>query len=138
MLGRLRNEEGFWSIIGVLLACAVIAVLVVILFGSNSKIGMEGRIKEAAKEGDVKVKPGQSTVGAVMDTGKATACQSNLRQIRMYLQMEQQENGQYPAALEANKVGSGQILVCPQTLKAYAYDPNTGKVSCTTPGHESF
>jgi len=30
------------------------------------------------------------------------------------------------------------VMKCPVSGKPYVYDPKTGKVHCTTPGHEGF
>jgi hypothetical protein len=139
-LNRLRNKQGFWTLIGILLAAAIIVVLVVVMFGPNSKIGPEGRLKQASEESglDVQTQPGQSMVGAVRDTGKEPVCRNNLQQIRAYLTIEQTQNDQYPATLEDRKIGSGSILNCPVSNQPYSYDPGSGRVQCTTPGHEGF
>lgn len=137
---RLRSEQGFWTLIGILLAAAIIIVLVVVMYGPNSKISPEGRLNQASEESGLEVQthPGQSTVGAVSDKGKEPVCRNNLQQIRAYLTMEQTQNDQYPANLDARKIGSGSIPNCPVSNQPYSYDPATGIVRCTTPGHEGF
>jgi len=137
----LRNEKGQWTLIGLVLAAAIIVALVVVLYGgAGGKLSPRSRLEQAEKETGTKVevKPGQSVVGAVRDKSMDPVCQSNLRQIRAYLQMSQASDGQYPPTLEARKIGSGSILVCPLSKQPYSYDPSTGTVRCTTPGHEAF
>jgi prepilin-type N-terminal cleavage/methylation domain-containing protein len=76
----------------------------------------------------------QTTPKAAMSKAQGTACASNLQQQRAYLQMQYTDAEQYPAGLETQ----GGIDKCPDTGTAYSYDPQTGKVWCTTPGHEGF
>lgn len=138
---RLRNERGYWSLIGLLLGAGIVfAILYFTLFAPGSKLSLENRLKQSAQEGDIQVKPGQTTLGAVMDKSKDPVCQSNLKQIRSWIQMEQAENGQFPAALDAKKMGSGtgEILNCPLSNQPYTFNPSNGSVKCTTQGHETF
>lgn len=74
----------------------------------------------------------QTTPGAAMEKAQGVACSSNLQQQRAYIQMQVTETEQFPAALETQ----GGIDRCPDTGQPYVYDPQTGAVSCTTPGHE--
>lgn len=76
----------------------------------------------------------QTTPGAAMSKAQGTACSSNLQQQRAYIQMQVTDTEQFPAGLETQ----GGIDRCPDSGQPYAYDPQTGAVSCTTPGHERF
>jgi hypothetical protein len=43
----------------------------------------------------------------------------------------------YPASL--NELGlPASMLVCPVSQQPYQYDPTTGQVRCTTPGHTRY
>lgn len=137
---RLSNESGQWTLIGILLAMAIIVVLVLVLFARDSAISPESRLEQAAEESgvEVQVQPGQTGVGAVMDKSKEPICRSNLQQIRLHVQIVQGQSGQFPPMLDERKVGAGSILACPVSGQQYSYDPATGVVKCATPGHEQF
>jgi hypothetical protein len=134
MLSRLRDESGQWTLIGTMVAIAVgFFILFVVLLPRLTP----GR--QAEKEGLVKPKEGQTVIGASIDKAKQTACSSNLRQIRMAIDYYKAENGQPPPSLQALKLPtSGTFYTCPATGLPYHYDPNSGTVSCPTPGHQGF
>jgi hypothetical protein len=50
--------------------------------------------------------------------------------------MDMDGGGGPPATL--NKGATAAICKCPVSGQPYSYDPQTGKVWCTTPGHEKF
>jgi hypothetical protein len=134
MFSRLRNENGNFTLVGLLAAVAVIMVLVfvVLLPKLNST-------DKAVKEGLVKPKDGQTIYGASLDKAKETECSSNLRQIRMQISAEktQSENGELPPTLDAMKI-SKSIQSCPVSKQPYVYNPTAGTVQCPTPGHEKL
>lgn len=75
------------------------------------------------------------------ERAQSVACQNNLQQIRYAITMYSQTNERPPATLaEAAQSGglSESMLKCDVSGKPYNYDPNTGKVWCTTPGHERY
>lgn len=135
MFSVLRNERGSWTLIGLLVSIAIIAVLfAVVIF---PRISPEGRTKEqAAKEGLIKPKEGQTVLGASIDKGKETACMSNLRGIRQMIDYTKASEESLPASLRDMKLGSAGL--CPVTSQPYQYDPATGQARCTTPGHEGL
>jgi len=62
----------------------------------------------------------------------------NLRELRMMIQMATDDrNGVFPSSL-TDVPDSIKVRTCPIGGQDYNYDPSTGKVSCTTPGHEGF
>lgn len=75
-----------------------------------------------------------STPKAALDKAHGIECANNLNQARQLVQMEVADSGQYPAQLDPE---SG-VTRCPVSGQPYSYDPQTGRVWCTTPGHESF
>jgi len=77
---------------------------------------------------------GPSTPKAAIDKARGIECRNNLNQLRMLVQMGISESGQPPAQLDP----STGIGACPISGQPYSYDPQTGRVWCTTPGHESF
>jgi len=135
VLSQLRNRRGSWTLIGLLAATAIVAVVMaVVVFG---RLGPEGRTRqEAVNEGLVQPKEGQTVLGAAVDKSKQTACMTNLRQIRQMIEYQKAESGQPPATLQDLRLGSAGN--CPQTGQPYQYDPTTGSVRCATPGHEGL
>ncbi|HUV03717.1 MAG TPA: type II secretion system protein [Armatimonadota bacterium] len=81
------------------------------------------------------------TARAPKERAEAVDCMNNLRQIRSAIEMYQQANAEKPptslAALESSGVSSS-MTKCSVSGTAYIYDPASGRVSCTTPGHERF
>jgi len=64
-------------------------------------------------------------------------CRNNLNQIRTALQMRQGAEEGLPATLKELGLPDN-LLVCPVSGQPYQYDPNTGTVKCSTPGHMSY
>lgn len=71
-----------------------------------------------------------------IEKAKMVECANNLRQLRQLIEMEVMETGEYPRHFNPGEQGS--IGRCPVTGKPYVYDPKTGTIHCTTPGHESL
>jgi hypothetical protein len=112
------------TLVSVLVALAIIAILAVLLIGGIGKRGGKG-------SGQPKTTP-----GAAMSKARGVQCKSNLELLRSLILDKEVEEGHYPAALRDG--GPGSVTRCPQTDKPYSYDPQTGKVWCTTPGHENW
>jgi len=113
------RRSGF-VLVELLIVVLIIGVLAGLYFGT--------RHKSADGTG------GKSTPKAAIDKGHGVECASNLNQLRADLQMRLMEDEHYPAALDANS----SLSRCPVSQKPYGYDPRTGRVWCTTPGHETF
>lgn len=77
---------------------------------------------------------GRSIPKAATDKARDIECANNLKQLRALLEMTNADAGRYPAALNPRSAMSR----CPVSDKPYSYDPRTGRVWCTTPGHETF
>lgn len=75
-----------------------------------------------------------STPKAAMDKARSVECAANLQQLRALMQMRQVEGAEHPAALDPTSA----MARCPVSDKPYSYDARTGRVWCTTPGHETF
>ena len=97
----------------------IIAILAVVYLGLTKRGGAGGEA---------------STPKAAIDKARSVECANNLHQLRAMIEMKVAEDGTYPAALNPAS-GMGQ---CPLTGKPYSYDPQTGRVWCTTPGHETL
>lgn len=131
MFSTLGNERGNWTLVGLLAAVGIGFALMFFVLLPQIQQGSGGR---ARKEGLVNHKEGQTVVGASIDKGKETQCMSNLRQIRMILESTKMQGEQLPASMQDMKLGSTGM--CPVSGQLYQYNPNTGQVKCTTPGHE--
>lgn len=126
------------SLIGLVISVAVILILMLLVLHGIGGKGGEGLVP-GSKE--LNRQPGESIPQAAANRAKGVQCQSNLRQIRLALQMALQgEEGRPPASL-ADLSAQGvtpDITRCPVSGQPYSYDPASGKVWCTTPGHEQF
>lgn len=81
----------------------------------------------------------QSIPGKAVRKAVSMECQENLRQLRMMIDSDrfETEDGGYPQTLESMQ-GAASIDKCPVSGKPYDYNPETGQVHCTTPGHEKY
>lgn len=78
----------------------------------------------------------QSIPGKALAKAESVSCQSQLQQCRQSIRMDMDQGAPAPATLD--KGATASICKCPITGQAYSYDPQTGKVWCTTAGHEKF
>lgn len=129
MFSRFKNQNGNWTLVGLLVGVAIIGILFYVLLGP-----MSSKNSQAVKQGLVTPKQGQTVVGASLDKGKETECMSNLRQIRILIDSAKGSGEQPPASIQDMKLGSAGL--CPVSNQPYQYDAAAGTVKCTTPGHE--
>lgn len=122
MLGRRAAAGKGFVLIEILIVIAIIALVVVGYYGLSGKSNGE----------DGGEKP--STPKQAIDRGKLVECAANLRNLRAEIEMFQIENGRYPEKFNPSGAGS----TCPVSGKPYVYDPQTGRIYCTTPGHEQL
>lgn len=106
-----------------LIELVVVVAIIALLAGAYL-----GLMKRGAKEG------GKSIPKAAIDKSRSVECAAYLRQMRALLEMRMAEDGQYPPQLDTS-VGMDK---CPLSAKPYSYDPQTGRVQCTEPGHETL
>ncbi len=107
----------------------LLLVVAIILLVAGAYYGLSR--KSADGEGRATTTPGQA-----VEAAKSVECANNLRQLRMLVQSEASLEGEYPSRLNAENGGS--FTHCPVSGKPYSYDPRTGRVWCTTAGHESL
>jgi type II secretory pathway pseudopilin PulG len=136
----LRNEGGNWTLIGLLVALGVMGVMiyfVVIPFASPKRAS---QVQKDLKAAGVSTGNAKTVYGAAMNAAKGTACKSQLAQIRTAIAQYRMEDGgnKNPSSLSVLKLGSGTFTQCPESKQPYSYDPTTGTVKCTTPGHEAY
>lgn len=118
-----RGRSGF-VLVEILLVIAIIALLVVGYYGLSGRGDGEGEAGVNAV----------STPGRAIERGRLVECASNLRNLRGEIEIFYAENGRYPEKFNP----SGSVGSCPVSGKPYVYEPQTGRIYCTTPGHEQL
>lgn len=78
----------------------------------------------------------QSIPGKALAKAETTVCQNNLQQCRQSIRMDMDQGAAAPQSLD--KGATASVSKCPITGKPYSYDRQTGKVWCTTAGHEKY
>ena len=111
------------TLIGMLAAIAIILILATIFLWPGGKDGDKGK--------------GKSMPAQVKERAESVECQSNVRQIRMGVQMNTMAGEPAPKSLAELKYPA-EVLQCPVGHQPYKYDPQTGQVQCVYPGHEKY
>jgi prepilin-type N-terminal cleavage/methylation domain-containing protein len=114
-------RRGGFALIELLVVVAIIAILAV------GYVGFRGK----GKRGGLETIPGKA-----IQQAESVECKSNLNQIRQMIQMDAADAEQYPARIDQGVTAS--ISKCPVSGQPYPYDPKTGRVWCTTQGHEKY
>lgn len=118
-------EGGFFTLIGLLLAMVIIAILFAMYAGSPGGGGAPGA-------GGSPI----TTLGGAKGRAQDVLCQNNLQQLRYAISIHQSNTGAPPPSLESLR---SQIpLTCPVGGEPYQYDPRSGSVRCVHPGHGDF
>lgn len=126
----MRRLESGRSVIGVLVGMAVLIGVSAVFFMG----GIPGLDKtEARKDGQ-----GETVVGRAMLRAEDAVCDTNLKQIRQAIQI-QTDPVEETRPQNLGEMGLGEkIITCPISNQPYQYDPTTGTVKCTHPGHEKY
>jgi len=106
----------------------LVVVIIALVAGAYYGLGRKGSEEETGRA--------TTTPGQAIEAAKGAQCAENLRQLRMLMQAEQSIEGDNPR--QFNPEQGGALTHCPVSGKAYQYDPATGRIWCTTPGHENF
>jgi len=104
----------------------LLVVLAIILILAGSYLGFRG--KGGKQEKSIPAKS--------IEKAESVGCQSNLSQIRQSIQMDTAGGEAPPQRLDTGVTAS--ISKCPVSGQPYSYDPQSGRVWCTTPGHEKY
>lgn len=121
--------------IGVMAAAVILLVLVVVfMFRGVPGLGANGANGTSPRKDHL----GTTTPGLVKADAEDVVCRNNLEQIRDAIKVQQamDPDGANPASLNDLHLPA-EMLKCPLG-GTYAYDPKTGTVHCTHPGHEKF
>lgn len=133
MLLRVRRESGQVGLLALVVGVALIAIIAAVVW---TKMGHQQRAQQPMPlPTTARTVPGQA-----LEQGSAVECISNLRSIRQAIEMSKATDEAPPPSLSALS-SSGitpSMLSCPVSHRPYQYDPRTGRVWCTTPGHERF
>lgn len=122
-----RSEAGFVTLIELLVVTAIIVIVAYLLYGQRNVVGPGG----VGPSGEAQTGP-----GAAINQARALECQQNLRGIRQAIAAHRLDSEQPPGSLSELRIGG--VTSCPVSGNPYVYDPQTGTVRCTTPGHERF
>jgi hypothetical protein len=109
------------TLVSVIIAVAIMVVLAALVIGTVVS-GSKSR--------------GGGPPAGPMQKARGMQCPENLKLLRALLLDYEAEGKPFPAKLRDG--GPGSVTRCPQTDLPYSYDPRTGQVWCTTPGHERF
>jgi hypothetical protein len=124
LAARGTSRQGQGTLIGLLVVVAII-ILVVWWLWLRPQVQTKPRFAGEA----------QTPLGQALQKGQSVDCAEYLRQMRTFIQMEHDQNGVYPPALDQKW---GLPLTCPVSNLPYKYDPTTGRVWDQTPGHEGY
>ena len=120
-----ERERGQWSLIGLMLSLLILVVIAWLFLWPAMRTHEGGTT--------------MSTPQQAIERAKDVDCANNLRQIRYAIVMYRNENERAPATLQELRMGVGpDFFRCPIGKEPYAYDPTTGAVRCTHPGHGRF
>lgn len=116
-----------------LVTVAIILVLVIVFFKGSGAFGQKDAVPER------KDHAAKTVMGAVRYAAKDDVCRSNLGQVRSAITIASSSSGdsEFPKSLRDVKLPQ-EFYACPIGKEPYNYDPQTGKVSCPHPGHESY
>ena len=130
------NNRGNWSLIGILVAVAIVVILAAIYLGGNNMTTVKEDSSLLDKSSDK-----QTVVGKSIDTAKGADCRERLNQIRTGIATYKASQGseENPAALKDLQMGvSADYFQCPVSGQAFNYDSATGQVQCQYQGHTNF
>lgn len=112
---------------------AAVVLVGVIVYVNGGFPGLTGKAADKRKDG-----VGETVVGRSLAAGKDTKCQSNLKQVRMAIQIGTDPVEEVaPSSLKDLKLGA-DYEACPLGKEPYLYDPATGQVKCVHLGHENY
>ncbi len=121
-LKKSNSERGFLTLIELLVVLAIIFGFFWVFTGGGGK----------------PTRPGgpTTTPGMAIEQAKSVQCQTNLGQIRQAMEIFKMSNdGNLPRGLGELNLPS-ESTHCPVGKQEYTYDPQTGQVKCSTPGHD--
>ncbi len=125
------NNRGNWTLIGLLAAVAIVAILAAYYTVGGGGVGT---VKKDSKLLDSKSEK-KTVIGQSIDTGKAADCQQRIHQIRLGIDAYKSSSASDANPSSFKDIGLGvstDYFKCPVSGQAYTYDPATGRVQCPT------
>jgi hypothetical protein len=123
---RLRPRSGSASMIGLLISTAIVLVAVWWIW-----LRPAGGVEKPKRFANEATNP----IGSALQRGQSVDDMNNIKQLGLAIQMEKDQTGSYPAALDPKW---GIPLKSGVSGYDYKYDPTTGRVWDPTPGHEAY
>lgn len=119
------------TLVATLAVMAIIAILAVVFMKGSGAFGASGSPRADGR--------GTTVPGLVKAKAQDEVCRSNLQQLRQSLSIAHDTGGDeaWPQTLDETHIGS-QFYSCPMGKEPYQYNPQTGEVHCTHPGHEKY
>jgi hypothetical protein len=123
-----KNRGGF-TLVEILLV-----TLVMILIGGALVYFYFGKSSDQAKK-----LGGGDMIHTPITRANDVVCQTNLGSVRQAIEAERASDadGHPPQSLNLLSLPA-ELLSCPVGHEPYSYDPTTGQVHCTHPGHENY
>jgi len=137
LMARMTNENGFLMLIELLVVMAIILGAFWVFTGGPGGSGMTPGAPGVTPGAPSGTPGGGSSVPFMaLEAARRTQCASNLASARQAIEAyKATSNGQLPSSLQELRLPP-DALACPVSKQPYTYDPQTGQVQCTTPGHE--
>ena len=118
----------------------VASLVVILIIGILAVVMLKGSGAFGAKQSTRADGRGTTVPGLVKARAEDTVCKSYLGQLRMSLGLAKMDNDdQWPATLQETRLGE-TYYTCPMGKgnNPYQYNPATGEVKCTYPGHGKY
>lgn len=123
------KRAGNWSMIGILVSVAIIAVLVIVFAKGSSVFGGGSDSMPARKDG-----VGTTVIGRSKAAAEDVVCREHLRQVRMAIGMKGED--EKATTLQDLRLDS-KFYNCPFG-DAYTLNAEEQTVICPHPGHEKY
>jgi len=128
--GWRSRERGFLTLIALLVVIVIIAILFATQFGGRPSATPGAPAQSGGRGGP------QTLLGAAVERADSAVCRNNLSQLRAAIGVYQANTGSNPLSLA--DLQANLRLNCPVGGEPYQYDPTSGAVHCTHPGHQSY
>jgi len=136
------KRAGNASLVGLLVAVAIVMVLVIIFLKPGSLLSSSAPGASKTSGVDVvherKDKVGETIVGRSMAAAKDDVCREQLAGIRQSIEIHIDPTDDSKPHSLADLQLPKSYCECPIGHEPYVYDPNTGQVHCKHPGHEKY